>query len=96
MIITEFIFDDWVKLYESNPIEFEYKRAEILKQVICDAPIEIRDKLRIIQMECDVIHNLYSGIEATTEISKIMINKLNELIIPLEELKTICDNYHEE
>ena len=91
-----FSFDEWAALYKSNPDEFERRRKDTTESEILKSPIENRDKLRIIQMECDVIHQTMEPLEATIEISKIMISKLNKLKTPLTQIRAICDDIDEE
>lgn len=82
-------FDELSELYKSDPIAFEKKRKELIDEVIMSAPVDKRAKLRILQMECDAIRETHSEIEATEEISRMMIAKANELIAPLEQLRSI-------
>ena len=42
----EFNFDEWKKLYEEDPEEFERRRAEVLEETIQQAPEEQQQRLR--------------------------------------------------
>jgi hypothetical protein len=81
-------FDEWVALYKTNPKEYERKRKEVLDQEILKAPVGQRNRLRLLQMECDAYHNSLPPMEATIEISKLLVQKLEELDKQLQELKT--------
>lgn len=85
-------FEEWVKLYEEDPVAFENKRKEILEAEILKAPVELRGKLRLIQMECDAMHTSMSPIEATVEMTKMAAKKLQELKTPLTQLRAICED----
>jgi hypothetical protein len=91
-MMTNFDFDEWVKLYEANPAEYERKRAEVLTQEILKAPVGIRNDLRLLQMQCDVLHNTLDPMDATVEMTKMMKNKLSELKTPLTQLRAICED----
>lgn len=72
-------FDEWSKLYETNPVEFERRRAEFLTAQIDKAPISIRNHLRLIQMQCDTLHAMYPPLEATIKILELTVEKMKEL-----------------
>lgn len=86
-------FDEWAALYTLNPEEFERKRKYCIDAEIHKAPIQYRNKLRILQMECDALHNSLSPIEATIGISKLMLNKLYDLQDATIDLKIACDEF---
>lgn len=88
-------FDQWATLYSENPEEFERRRKELIEREILNAPIEHRAKLRILQVECDAIRQSMSPLEATVEMSKMMVNKLNELRAPLTQLREICEDINQ-
>jgi len=90
--MANFDFDEWVKLYEANPSEYERKRTEVLTQEILKAPVGIRNNLRLLQMQCDVLHNTLDPMDATVEMTKMMKNKLSELKTPLTQLRAICED----
>jgi len=90
--MTEFSFDEWAKLYEANPAEFERRRAEVLEQEIQKAPVAHRNNLRLLQMQCNAMHETMSPMEATVEMSKMMTAKLNEMKTPLTQLRAICED----
>lgn len=88
--MIHFDFDKWMNLYNTDPAEFERQRKKAIEDEILAAPIELRGKLRILQMECDVIHNTKGPLEATAELSQMMAQKLSELKAPLAQLRGIC------
>lgn len=90
--MQDFYFDDWADLYRKDPAEFEKKRQQVLDAVIARAPLEIRDKLRITQMECDAIRSIYPPLEAAAAISRLMLERLLDLQNSLIDLKISCDN----
>jgi len=91
--MTNFNFDEWASLYKNYPEEFERKRSALLEAEILKAPIERREKLRMLQMECDAYHNGMTPIAATVAISQLMDDKLNELKSHMESLKPAIDDF---
>ena len=87
--MTEFNFDEWAELYKTSPEEFENKRREFLEAEIMKAPIEHRNKLLALQLECDIISLTNTTLNDTIEFSKMMKNKLDSIEIPLTELRDI-------
>ena len=77
--MSDFNFDEWANLAKNFPEEFEQKRKEALEKEIMKAPLEKRNALRMLQMECDAYHNNMKPLEALGEISKMMHSKLEEL-----------------
>jgi len=90
--MTKFSFDEWAKLYESDPIEFEHRRTEFLEAEILKAPVDHRNNLRMLQMQCNAIRETMSPEEATAEMSKMMVAKLGELKTSLTQLRSICED----
>lgn len=90
--MTEFSFDEWTQLYETDPDAFERKRASLLEEVIRSAPVEHRAKLRMLQMECDGIRQAMSPMEATLEMTRMATSKLQELKTPLTQLRAACED----
>ncbi len=88
----KFDFDEWAKLYETDPEAFERKRKEVLEAEIMKAPVENRAMLRILQLECDAAHKTMDPMEATVAISEMMIHKLNQLKAPLTALREIAED----
>ena len=85
--MDDFNFDEWANLAKNHPEEFERKRTNLLNSEIHKAPIEYRNNLRLLQLECDVYHNSMSPIEATVAISNLLDTKLNELKTHTELLR---------
>lgn len=77
--MTDFDFDEWAELYKTDPIGFERRRTELLANEITKAPVESRNTLRVIQMECDVIRNMHDPLVAAQLISEMMIARLATL-----------------
>jgi hypothetical protein len=77
--MTDFNFDEWANLAKNFPEEFEQKRKEVLEKEIMKAPLERRNKLRMLQMECDAYHHNMQPLAALGEITKMMHGKLEEM-----------------
>jgi hypothetical protein len=90
--MTEFIFDEWTELYKNNPVEFENKRRELLAAEIMKVPVEHRNNLRILQLECDMIRLANNPLDATIEFTKMMQDRANRLATSLDELRSICED----
>ncbi len=90
--MDQFDFDDWALLYKTNPGEFERKRKELLSAVIASAPVESRAILRVIQQECDILHETLDPMHATVEMSKMMAVKVSQLVPHLSSLQDIIND----
>lgn len=88
----EFNFDEWVKLAETDPAGFELKRKQEIDKIIADAPVHLRNKLRMLQLECDIIYDTYEPLDGALEMTKMAVNKLKELKGPLTQLRAICED----
>jgi hypothetical protein len=77
--MTNFNFDEWAALYNTDPVGFENRRKELLANEITKAPVKSRNTLRVIQMECDVIRNMHEPLVAAQLISEMMISRLANL-----------------
>ena len=84
-------FDEWAALFKKDPREFENKRKQVLDEIINQAPIAVRNNLRLLQMECDVLRTMYPPMEATVKISELMTLKLVSLQQELIKLKKELD-----
>lgn len=50
----EFNFDEWAKLFQENPEEFERRRQEVIDKVISSVqPVEMQHRLRQLQWTID-------------------------------------------
>jgi hypothetical protein len=96
VIMSDFDFDEWAKLYQLDPTAFERKRSEVLEEAIQKAPVEVRNKLRLIQMQCDVIHQTMEPLAATKEISKMMLIKTFDLQDSFIDLAIACKDFDEQ
>jgi hypothetical protein len=94
--MSDFSFDYWSKLFKASPEDFEAKRKEFLEAEICKAPVEARNKLRILQMQCDAARTGVSPIEATLELSTMMKTHMTKLQDELVNLRAACNRYLEE
>lgn len=94
--MTSFNFDEWAELYKNDPAEFERRRIELLEKTIQQAPMAVRSKLRVTQMECDAIHNTMTPLDATKEISRLMINKMFDLQDAFLDLGIACKEFDEQ
>jgi uncharacterized glyoxalase superfamily protein PhnB len=77
--MTDFNFDEWANLAKNFPEEFEQKRKEVLEKEIMKAPLEKRNALRVLQMQCDAYHFGMEPVEAMAKIGMMMYNKVDEL-----------------
>jgi len=89
--MEQFDFDEWANLFNIHPEEFERKRKEVIEREILKAPIERRNSLRMLQLECDVYHQTLSPVAATVAITKIMLEHATELRDELIVLKGKVD-----
>lgn len=95
--MSDFSFDDWAKLYQSSPEEFDRKRTAVIETAILEAPVEIRNKLRVLQIECDVVrHTSDSPLAATVALSKMMAERLADLRVELDKSKFLLDGMAEQ
>lgn len=90
--MTEFSFDEWARLYKTDPAEFDRKRKEFLDLEISKAPEKYRDILRVLQTECNAIRKVNTPLDATIEISAMMEERLSRLKAPLTQLRSICED----
>ena len=91
--MCDFNFDEWADLHRNHPEEFERKRKEFLDAEILKAPVSSRNKLRLLQMECDAIRQSYSSLRAVDEISKLMIEKMCDLQDAVLDLNIACAEF---
>lgn len=90
--MNKFNFDEWAELYKTDPAQFELKRKQLLEETILSAPVAHRARLRLIQVECDAIHNTHTPLAGTVEISRLMSAKLGELKTSLTHLRARCED----
>jgi hypothetical protein len=72
-------YEDWLKLYRENPARFEFIRKSMIEQEINAAPIEYRNKMRMLQWQIDAIRDEHGSKEALQLISKLMIKSLDTI-----------------
>lgn len=94
--MNNFSFDYWANLYQTDPEEFERQRAELLNQHIMNAPVELRNTMRMVQLECDTIRLMYPPMEATIKIAELMVEKLKVMRAKLTELREIIEDSNED
>lgn len=85
--MSNFNFDEWSKLYETDPDEFERRRTELLQARIMQSPIPQRNMLRMLQLEVDTIRQTHSPEDALVLINEMMtdrLHRLNEQLIRLQ------------
>ena len=87
----DFNFDEMVSLYKSSPEEFENRRREIVNAEIAKAPIPRRNMLRMIQLECDMIHVTCEPEHAIQKISELMLDKAFTLNDSVASLSIACN-----
>lgn len=86
--MDDFNFDEWAELYKNHPDEFELRRKQLLDNAIASAPVQYRNKLRILQIECDVVREIYEPLDAVEIMVGMMNTKLIELNTQLKRLDT--------
>jgi hypothetical protein len=94
--MTDFDFDEWSELFSKDPAEFERRRAAVLESVIRTAPVEMRAKLRMLQMECDGIRQAMPALDAAKEMSKMMTDKVFELQDSMLDLAIAVKNFDDQ
>ena len=92
--MDDFNFDDWANLYRRSPVEFEQRRKEVIYSEIAKAPAEYRNKLHLLQAECDALSYSLPPLDAASEISKLMMGKVLNLQGSLLDLGTACKEYN--
>lgn len=90
--MEDFLFDEWAKLYETDPAEFERRRKDLLEKEILKAPVEKRNGLRLLQMECDAIRKTHGPIESAAIMTTMASKKLQELKAPLTQLRAAYED----
>ena len=90
--MTEFNFDEWSELFESNPAEFERRRTQLLEEEILKVPAANRSRLRLLQIECDGIRQSMHPLDAAAEMTQMTVDKLRELKTPLTQLRSVCED----
>jgi hypothetical protein len=88
--MSDFNFDEWANLYKNYPEEYERKRKEVLEKEIMKAPLERRNNLRMLQMECDAYHFGMEPLAGLAEISKLMHGRLEMLKDEFIELAIVA------
>ncbi len=91
----KFDFDEWAALAESDPAEFERKRKEVLDSEIAKAPVENRNTLRLLQMECDAIRKTADPMDAAAQMLIMAQASLKKLKTPLTQLRSECEDLSE-
>ncbi len=84
-----FNFDEWADLYKKDPAEFERRRKEVLEAEILKSPVSRRHKLRLLQVQCDSYRNTLSPIDATVQMSTLLMKTAHKLKHQLYSLKVI-------
>jgi len=88
----KFDFDEWAALAQTNPLEFERRRKDVLEAEIMKAPIENRNGLRLLQMECDAIRETYEPLEAAAAMLALAQESLLKLKTPLTQFRAECED----
>ena len=91
--MTHFDFDEWAALYKASPVEFERKRNEFLNAEIDKAPAAHRANLRSLQAECDDLCGSLPPLDAVTEITKLMVDKVRVLQSSFLDLGDACNKF---
>ena len=94
--MTNFNFDEWADLFENDPEEFERKRKEVLEAEILKAPIKNRNKLRLLQIECDAMREVMDPLEAAHMMLTKAQDTLRTIKTPLTQLRAECEDIAED
>lgn len=92
---TTFDFTYWTQLYQQDPVAFETKRAELLRNVIDEAPESHRHSLEQTLFKIEMTRKTAKNpLHATIKASKLMWESyaklrdhLNDSVITLNEVK---------
>jgi hypothetical protein len=93
--VTKINFDEWAELYRNNPEEFANRRKAVIEAEILKAPIALRSKLRVIQLECDAYNESLPPLAAVAEISKLMMSSVFDLQDSILDLGIECGKFDE-
>ena len=91
----DFNFEEMAALYKSSPEEFERVRRELLNAEIAKAPIKHRNMLRMIQLECDTIHDTCDPLFAAVKMNELMLEKTFELQESMIDLGIACKEFND-
>lgn len=77
VIFVDFDFDEWKKLFETDPKEFERKRNEAIEKCITDAAQEHQMPLRQLQWTIDAeIRKCKNPLEACIKLNSMLIEQV--------------------
>ena len=86
-IDNDFDFDDWAKLAENNPQEFEKQRQLMISRLIESAPGRLHQRLECLQWRVDMeIRRSKSSLDACARIYTMMMDSLDSLKELIESL----------
>ncbi|WP_168204087.1 DUF3135 domain-containing protein [Aliikangiella coralliicola] len=90
--VRRFNFNEWKKLYETDPVAFEARRERWIEDIINSSSERCQHRLRGLMFQINTIRSQANNpMQACIEISEMMWNSLNDLRCFLEELKYTVD-----
>lgn len=89
---TEFNFDEWKTLYETNPEEYERRRTETVRAVIDSAPAELQLSLLQLQWKLDGIHKTNTPIGGLLKMQGMMWDSFLKMNDSLQTLAGHADD----
>lgn len=89
--MDKFQFDYWLLLSESNPSEFEKQRKLVIDKEIAKSDAEIRDRLRVNQINYDAIHACNTPTEALVKFSAMLEDMSTKLSMSAQSLKDVSN-----
>jgi Protein of unknown function (DUF3135) len=85
----EFQLEEWQRLAQENPEEFERRRRDAIETLIAQAPAEHRERLRGLQFQIDLERRrAKTALGATVRLQTLMwerFGKLREALLALAE-----------
>lgn len=84
---TEIDFDAWMALYESDPEEFEQRRASLIQSVIDSAPRHYQRRLKGLQFQIDMERRRTdSPMQSCLRLSSMMWDMFDQMRSNLNQL----------
>ncbi|MEM7292922.1 MAG: DUF3135 domain-containing protein [Pseudomonadota bacterium] len=82
-------FDEWMKLYESDPERFEQRRQELIRSAIGNAPEDHQRRLNGLQFQIDMERQRSeSSLQGCMRISSMMWERFDELRTTLNSISS--------
>jgi len=78
-----FDFDEWKKLAQNDPAEFEHRRKQRIENAIEACPSSRQQRLRGLQFRIDVVRRTRSPLGACIRVSEMMMEQVHERFQPV-------------